>query len=67
MSSELSPRFGEFSFIRRGLEREMAIARIAANSASRSSVVSVSSGAATLMVVPDMESEPQEAVRSLVA
>lgn len=45
----------------------MAVARIAANSAIRSSVVSVSSGAAKLMVAEGMGSEPWEAVRSVVA
>ena len=45
----------------------MAAARIPANSASLSSVVSVSSGAAKVMVVSGIGSEPQKVVRSVVA
>ena len=67
MSSELSPRFGEFSFNFCGLERVMAAARICDNSASRSSVVSVSGGGAKVMVVSGLGSEPCEVVRTVVA
>ena len=66
MSSELSPSSGEFSFIPRGLVRIMASARMAASSASRSSVVSVSAGGAKAMS-SGMGSEPPEAVCSVFA
>ena len=64
MSSELSPSSGEFSFVSRGLVRAMALARMAASSASRSSVVSVSAGGAKSML-SCMGSEPPEAVCSV--
>lgn len=64
MSSELSPSSGEFPFIFSGLVRTMALARIAASSASRSSVVSVSAGGAKVMS-SGMGSEPLEAVYSV--
>ncbi len=64
MSSELSPSSGEFSFVARGLVRAMAPARMAASSASRSSVVSVSAGGAKAML-SCMGSEPLEAVYSV--
>ncbi len=66
MSSELSPSSGEFSFISGGLVRAMALARMAASSASRSSVVSVSAGGAKVMS-SGMGSEPPEAVCSVFA
>lgn len=66
MSSELSPSSGEFSFISRGLVRAMTLARMAASSASRSSVVSVSAGGAKAMS-SCMGSEPPEAVCSVFA
>lgn len=66
MSSELSPSSGEFSFVSRGLVRAMALARMAASSASRSSVVSVSAGGAKAMS-SCMGSEPPEAVCSVFA
>ena len=64
MSSELSPPGGEFSFVSRGLVRAMALARMVASSASRSSVVSVSAGGAKAMS-SCMGSEPPEAVCSV--
>lgn len=64
MSSELSPSSEEFSFVSRGLARAMALARMAASSASRSSVVSVSAGGAKAMS-SCMGSEPPEAVCSV--
>lgn len=67
MSSELSARFGVFSFICRGLERSMAVAKIAANSAIRSSVVSVPGGAAKVVMKSGTGSEPCEVVRLVVA
>ena len=66
MSSELSPSSGEFSFVSRGLVRVMALARMAASSASRSSVVSVSAGGAKAMS-SGVGSEPPEAVCSVFA
>ena len=66
MSSELSPSSGEFSFVSRGLVRVMALARMAASSASRSSVVSVSAGGAKAMS-SCMGSELREAVCSVFA
>ena len=45
----------------------MAVARIWDKSASRSSVVSLSGGAAKVMVVSAIGSEPFEAVRTVVA
>ncbi len=66
MSSELSPSSGEFSFGSRGLVRAMALARMAANSASRSFVVSVSASGAKAMS-SGMGTEPPEAVCSVFA
>lgn len=66
MSSELSPSSREFSFLSGGLERTMALARMATSSVSRSSVVSVSAGGAKAMSL-GMGSEPPEAVASVFA
>jgi hypothetical protein len=66
MSSELSPSSGEFPFDSSGLVRAMALARIVASSARRSSVVSVSAGGAKAMSL-GMGSEPPEAVCSVFA
>ena len=63
MSSELSPSSGEFSFVAGGLVCAIAPARLAASSASRSSVVSVSAGGEKVMS-SGMGSEPPEAVCS---
>ena len=60
MSSELSPSSGDFSFVSRGLVRAIALARMAASSASRSSVVSVSAGGA--MDVKDIYEKLREPV-----
>lgn len=66
MLSELSPSSGAFSFVSRGLVRAMALARMAASSASRSSVLSVSAGGAKAMS-SGKGSEPPEAVCSVFA
>jgi len=66
MSSELSPSSGEFPFFSGGLVRAMALARMAASSVSRSSVVSVSAGGAKVLS-SGMGSEPPEAVCSVFA
>ena len=66
MSSELSPSSGEFPFVFGGLVRAMAPTRMAANSVSRSSVVSVSAGGAKAMS-SGIGSEPPEAVCSVFA
>lgn len=66
MSSELSPLGGEFSCVSCGLVRAMALARMAASSASRSSVASVSAGGAKA-ISSCMGSEPPEAVCSVFA
>ena len=66
MSSELSPSRGEFPFVSGGLVRVMALARMAASSACRSSVVRVSAGGAKVMSL-GMASEPTEAVCSVFA
>lgn len=66
MSSELSPPSGEFSCVSIGLVRAMALARMAASSASRSSVASVSAGGKKAMS-SGMGSELPEAVCSVFA
>lgn len=66
MSSELSLSRGEFSFVSGGLVRVMALVRMAASSASRSSVVRVSAGGAKVLS-SCMGSEPPEAVCSVFA
>ncbi|WP_397542046.1 hypothetical protein [Roseovarius salis] len=66
MSSEQSPSSGEFSFVSGGLERAMALARMAASSASRSPVVSVSAGGAKVLS-SGMGSELLEVICSVFA